>query len=186
MKKCAAFPGGGLTDFWFPKGGVGVCRPPGSAPARALVLRATPGATAPKTNNPQMGVACCFGVCVSSSAASALKCTPRSVDEGRQGRRRTRCSANKDPPRMRNPERVTMVYVRGDDLSRPIGSDKVRDSSRSTKSPFCRGGNALHVDSLDTPFIAQTCPRANCKRRRTPSWQLHKWESKSYHSPQCL
>ena len=31
---------------------------------------------------------------------------------------------NKDPPRMRNPERVTMVYVRGDDLSRPIGSDK--------------------------------------------------------------
>ena len=99
---------------------------------------------------------------------------------------RTRCSVNKDPPRMRNPERVTMVYVRGDDLSRPIGSDKVRDSSRSTKSPFCRGGNALHVDSLDTPFIAQTCPRANCKRRRSPSWQLHKWESKSYHSPQCL
>ena len=69
-----------------------------------------------------------------------------------------------------------MVYVRGDDLSRPIESDKVRDSSRSTKSPFCRGGNALHVDSLDTPFIAQTCPRANCKRRRSPSWQLHKWE----------
>lgn len=59
---------------------------------------------------------------VSSSAASALKCTPRSVDEGRQGRRRTRCSANKDPPRMRNPERVTMVYVRRDDhaLSVPI------------------------------------------------------------------
>ena len=88
------------------RGGGGSARPPGSAPARALVLRATPGATAPKTNNPQMGVACCFGVCVSSSAASALKCTPRSVDEGRQGRRRTRCSANKDPPRMRNPERV--------------------------------------------------------------------------------
>jgi hypothetical protein len=67
------------------------------------------------------------GVCAraprgSSSAASALKCTPSSVDEGRQGRRRTRCSANKDPPRMRNPERVTMVYVRGDDhaLSVPI------------------------------------------------------------------
>jgi hypothetical protein len=85
----------------FNKGGGGSARPPGSAPARALVLRATPGATAPKTNNPQMGVACCFGVCVSSSAASALKCTPRSVDEGRQGRRRTRCSANKDPPRMK-------------------------------------------------------------------------------------
>jgi hypothetical protein len=94
------------THLAFNKGGGGSARPPGSAPARALVLRATPGATAPKTNNPQMGVACCFGVCVSSSAASALKCTPRSVDEGRQGRRRTRCSANKDPPRMRNPERV--------------------------------------------------------------------------------
>jgi hypothetical protein len=86
---------------------------------------------------------------------------------------------------MRNPERVTMVYVRGDDLSRPIGSDKVRLISKY-ESPFCRGENALHVDSLDTPFIAQTCSRANCKKRRSPSWQLHKWESESYHSPQCL
>ena len=181
-------PGGRIcrTHLAFNKGGGGSARPPGSAPAHALVLRATPGATAPKTNNPQMGVACCFGVCVSSSAASALKCTPRSVDEGRQGRRRTRCSANKDPPRMRNPERVKWSTC-GEMICHALsGSDKVHDSSRSTKSPFCRGGNALHVDSLDTPFIAQTCPRANCKRRRTPSWQLHKWESKSYHSPQCL
>src|SRR6516162_6412719 len=60
------------------------------------------------------------------TATGMKKCaafsTPRSVDEGRQGRRRTRCSANKDPPRMRNPERVTMVYVRRDAhaLSVPI------------------------------------------------------------------
>jgi hypothetical protein len=27
MKKCAAFLGGALTDFWFPKRGVGVCAP---------------------------------------------------------------------------------------------------------------------------------------------------------------
>src|SRR5262249_23450884 len=121
---------------------------------------------------------------VSSSAASALKCTPRSVDEGRQGRRRTRCPANKDPPRMRNPERVTMVYVRRDDhaLSVPIRCT----THLEVRSPQFVGRKRTARRQPRHTLIAQTCPRANCKRRCTPSWQLHKWESKSYHSPQCL
>ena len=54
MKKCAAFPGGALTDFGFQKGGVGWVRAPARASRPFARCRATPGGSGYRLPSPKL------------------------------------------------------------------------------------------------------------------------------------
>ena len=51
-----------------------------------------------------------------------------------------------------------MLYVQGDDLSRPIGSDKGSATHLEVRSP-----HFVVAESLDTSLIAQTCQEPSAK-----------------------